>query len=97
MLVFKNRNLVPLFADANQESWRERNEHLFRSDESFRWFLRKHKLRLVEAGAVVLIAGRWHAAPAVLNPLVVALGQAEARRSLQSDTSGDATIDGQVA
>lgn len=34
--------------------------HLFAGDYAAQWYVRKHKARLVEAGALLLHCGRWH-------------------------------------
>ena len=40
--------LVPLFGP-QPEAWRRLNAHLFRSDESLRFYLRQHRERLLRA------------------------------------------------
>ncbi len=57
-------NLSPDFVQAfstvaNPDSWASRNHHLFPTETSFRWFLRRHRNRLTDAGALVRIGGRW--------------------------------------
>lgn len=34
--------------------------HLFASEWSARWYLAKHKSRLVDRGALLMHCGRWH-------------------------------------
>jgi len=53
-------DFVPAYATlTNPDSWSARNRHLFRSDVSFRWFVRMHQAELIDSGALVKIAGRW--------------------------------------
>ena len=40
-------------------AWRARNAHLFPSDTSLRWHLRKHRDAYVTAGALLEIGGRF--------------------------------------
>lgn len=52
-------NISELCVAFGSRGWRARNaSHLFVSDESFRWFLRRHLGELIEQGAVVQVAGR---------------------------------------
>jgi len=56
-----NKSLSPLFPSAHAESWLAANPDLFVSEESLRYFLRKHRQELVEVGAIVLLRDTWFA------------------------------------
>jgi hypothetical protein len=50
------------------------NAHLFRTDDSLRYYLRDHKPRLVREGAISKIAGRWFCVPDVMARVVFQIG-----------------------
>lgn len=54
--------------------------HLFPSIESLRWFVRVNRQNLVQAGALLMIAGRWMVDPARFDAEVVRVGQRAAGR-----------------
>lgn len=49
---------VPRSSLVSLWDWRRENSHLFPSDTSLRWHLRKHRAAYVEAGALLEVAGR---------------------------------------
>jgi hypothetical protein len=49
---------IPRSTLVNAWDWRAQNAHLFPSDTSLRWHLRKHRPAYVEAGALLEIGGR---------------------------------------
>ncbi len=49
--------------------------------QSFEWFIRVHRDRLVAAGAMILVAGRWSFHPARFKDVVVEVGTAQAART----------------
>ena len=55
--------------------------HLFPSEESLRWFVRRHKRSLIDAGALLMIAGRLTINPALFDRVVLTVGQQSARRA----------------
>ena len=59
----------------------QERRHLFPSDESIRWFLRQHKPELVEAGALLMVAGRWMADPSRFDAKVIEIGRRLAQRA----------------
>lgn len=61
--------------------YRKQREHVFRSESSIEWFVRKHRQALVDAGALVLLAGRWHAHEQKFDVYVLQAG-AEAARAV---------------
>lgn len=56
----------------------------FPSEQSLRWFIRKHQQRLVEADALLMMRGAWHVHSGRLDEEVVAIGREEARASKAS-------------
>lgn len=47
-------------------------EHIFPSKTSLSWFVRRHKTELVDAGALLMIAGRWYVDPDKFDSYVLA-------------------------
>ena len=43
------------------DSWLAQNKHLFHSEQSLRWHVRKHQRKLAQAGALVRLRGSWFA------------------------------------
>lgn len=62
--------------------YREQREHIFPSESSFDWFSRHHRRELVEAGALLVIAGRRMVNPSAADRVVAHVGQATAQASL---------------
>lgn len=42
------------------DQYRAPRSHLWEAKSSFEWYVRKHKPELIEEGALLLHAGRWH-------------------------------------
>lgn len=61
-------------------TYAQERRHLFPTDESIRWFVRRHKLELIQAGALLMVSGRWLADPAILDEKVVEIGRRIAER-----------------
>lgn len=59
--------------------YRQSREHVFRSEQSLQWFVRRHKSRLVDAGALIMLSGRWHVVPSRFDAIVLEAGQAAAK------------------
>lgn len=47
-------------------------EHVFKSEQSLQWFMRRHRDALVKAGALVLLVGRWYVHPARFDAYLMA-------------------------
>lgn len=67
--------LVPL------PQYRIERAHIFKSDESLRWFVRQHHDELVKLGALVAPTGRRMAVPDKFDSAVVAIGSRMAARA----------------
>ena len=65
--------LVPLARYA------EARPHVFQSQESVRWFVRRHRGELAESGALLMVAGRWFADAPVFDRVVAEVGRRAAR------------------
>jgi len=52
----------------------------FPTDDSFRWFLRINRQRLVDSGAMILVAGRQMFHPELVKQIIVEAGSAAAQR-----------------
>lgn len=53
--------------------------HVFPSDTSLDWYLRKHRSALIEAGALLMVAGRWLVQPSTFDTYVLERGTQAAR------------------
>lgn len=62
------------------DAYRLGREHIFQSQQSLAWFVRKHRQQLIEAGALILIAAQWHARPQLFDTYVLRVGLEAARR-----------------
>jgi hypothetical protein len=63
------QSLVPLL------SYQKSREHIFPSEESARWQVRKHKAELIEAGALIIVAGRQMVVPERFDAAVFDIGR----------------------
>jgi hypothetical protein len=75
----------------NADSWAARNRHLFATDVAFRWFLRRHRSTLVDAGALVMIAGRWHVSLRQWPAAFEACVRTDTRRAVNREPGDPAT------
>lgn len=64
--------------------YRESRQHLFPSKGSLDWFVRQHKTSLVQAGALLMVAGQWFADPVRFDGAVVSIGAERARAHLEA-------------
>lgn len=60
--------------------YRQNRTHVFQSEGSLAWFVRQNRGRLIEAGALVLLAGTWHANEVPFDAVVLEVGEAAAKR-----------------
>ena len=67
-------NLLPL------PQYRVERAHIFKSDESLRWFVRKNHDELVRLGALVAPTGRKLAVPEKFDSAVITIGGRMAAR-----------------
>lgn len=68
---------------ATREAYRSARSHIFPSEGSFEWHLRQNRQRLIRAGALVLIAGRWHINPPAYDGVLIEDGTRAAQQRLQ--------------
>lgn len=55
---------------------------IFPSVGSFDWFVRQHRARLVEVGALVFLAGRNYVHPSRADQIIAAIGREQAARGM---------------
>ena len=53
--------------------------HVFRSAASFAWFMRQHKAKLVEVGALTRPTGNWLVQPEAFDAFAASIGAARAK------------------
>ena len=68
--------LVPLL------EYQQGRAHLFPSLESLRWYLKRHRAALIEAEALVMVAGRLLASPEPFDGYVLRAGKDAARKAV---------------
>jgi hypothetical protein len=59
--------------------YRQVRAHIFQSDGAMEWFVRKHRQPLIECGALLLIAGQWHAHEGLFDAYVLRSGAESAK------------------
>ena len=62
--------------------YRAQREHLFPSLSSFQWWLRTNRRLAIEAGALLLVRGRYHVQPDKMDSCIAVAGEQAARRQL---------------
>jgi hypothetical protein len=62
-----------------EPEYRESRARFFPSVYSLQWFVRRHKARLIQAGAIVMHGGQWYADEAKFDAIVMAVAQERAR------------------
>jgi hypothetical protein len=62
------------------DAYRAPRQHLFPSEGSLQWFIRRQRERLIAAGALKLHAGRWLAHQASFDAVVIEVATAAAER-----------------
>lgn len=62
------------------DAYRDSRAHLFPSAQSFIWFSRRNRKRLADAGALVVIGGRYMVDPAKADEVVLAVGREAAHK-----------------
>jgi len=73
-------SLAPIF------DWRAANPHLFPSDTSLRWHLRKHRDEYIASGALLEIGGRLVCDPEKMEATMRAVGaRVAAERGAESE------------
>lgn len=72
-----------VFASYADEDCYLKRQRQFRSEQSLRWFIKAHRVELVEAGALVKVAGRWHVRLSKWADAFAACIQADSRRATE--------------
>jgi hypothetical protein len=65
-------------------SYQADRAEVFPGIESFRWFLRQHRPRLIKAGALLTIGGRHLVDPARFDQVVVVVGREAAANRVKA-------------
>lgn len=66
------------------EQYRQQRAHLFPTMNSLQWWMRSHRRQAIEAGALLLVRGRYHVNPEKFDACIVACGQQDALQHLES-------------
>lgn len=69
---------LPLDRLRTLPTFQQEHPRTFPSLDALRWLIRKHKTRLVEGGALLVIAGRLWIDPPVFSQVVMEVGREEA-------------------
>lgn len=64
--------------------YRQQRQRFFPSEGSLQWFLRQHRAELIEAGALLLHAGKYFANPETFDAFVMKAGSEAAKRQLEA-------------
>jgi hypothetical protein len=64
------------------EEYRAERANLFPSPQSLAWFMRQHRVALIDAGALSTIAGKHRIHPARADAVVSEVGQQAARKAI---------------
>lgn len=71
---------TPLSVLLKLAAYRDQRQHIFPSPGALEWFVRRHRAGLVNAGALVMLTGQWHAHEAKFDDYVLWAGQEAAQR-----------------
>lgn len=72
------QSLPPLDEYVEIQALRPTVQAIFPTDDSIRWFSRRHRQALVDSGALIIVAGRMRFHPARFKQVAVEAGQREA-------------------
>ena len=62
-------------------------QHVFKTIDGLRWFIRQNRTRLVEAGALVLVSREWHVNQTVFDRTAMEIWQAASKRAIALPSS----------
>ena len=62
-----------------EPEYRQVRARFFPTLHSLQWFVRRHKARLIKAGAIVMHGGQWYADDAKFDAVVMAVAEERAR------------------
>ncbi len=62
-----------------EPEYRQSRARFFPTLHSLQWFVRRHKARLIKAGAIVMHGGQWYADDAKFDAVVMAVAEERAR------------------
>jgi hypothetical protein len=61
--------------------------HIFQSEGSLQWYVRGNRDALINAGALVLIAGQWYAHSDKFDAFVLDVGETAAKQKVAASAS----------
>ena len=67
--------------------WRASNPHIFPTDMSLRWHLRRHRVAYIAAGALLKLAGRFVIDPPKFEETMRRVGQQVAERGSELEAA----------
>ncbi len=67
--------------------YRQQRQHVFRSDQSLRWFIRTNRPELIKRQALVMPTGHPLIAPAVFDQAVLDIGARKAGANAEAPAS----------
>ena len=73
--------------------YQQSRAHLFPSIESLRWFIRRNKLELISAGAILEIAGRIRVNPEAFDSVVLLAGKRAMQHAFGAVASANPSVD----
>jgi len=79
---FNQPSVVLTSRPLSLDQYIEQNNTVFPSKGSFQWWLRPNRGRAIDAGALLMIRGRWHVVPAKMDACIEQVGTEAARRQL---------------
>jgi hypothetical protein len=68
-------------------AYREARTSWWPSAASFEWYLRRHRVRLVKAGALIMQRGAWLIHAGIFDAEAVAIAQSEAQAWVEREAS----------
>jgi hypothetical protein len=72
---------APLSRLRTLADYQSERSHVFPSESSLQWFVRRHKAALVDSGALLMLAGRKVVEPQAFDRVVMKVGMQSARRA----------------
>lgn len=75
---------TPLAGLQRLGDYRAQRVHVFPSENALTWFVRRHRSELIEAGALMMITGQWHAVGDRFDAFVIEAGKRAALRRTEA-------------
>ncbi len=78
-------NSSPLALTVSQDAYRRANEEVWSTKTKFDWYLRRNRVRLVKAGAMVMVGGAWRIHVAAFDAEAMSIAREDAARWLDRE------------